>query len=156
MTLRDPFKGAQSRYGIYQIVSIIFALPAAIIRTKANNIYVYGWIVVSIFAVYIICALTSAIYAICRLRQPGISSEARQMFARRHISYIICNFVCQLYNIYSKYKTNTGNESIANAFLFVLTVLFFGQGVILNLVRLAEPSLLPTLIYNLRDTFCGS
>ena len=48
------------------------------------------------------------------------------MFARRHISYICVNFTCQIYNIYSKYATNVSNVSITNAFLFVLTVLFFG------------------------------
>lgn len=156
MTLRDPFKSPEARYNLFCLVSVVFSFPAAFIRAKAYNIYIYGWIVVSVFFVYILCAIVSAIYAICRLRQAGISSEARQMFARRHISYIVVNFVCQSYNIYSKYVTNTSNINVQNALSFVMTVLFFGQGIFLNLVRLAEPSLMPTLKYHLTETFCGS
>lgn len=67
-TLRDPFKNPESRYNIYWAVSVIGGMPAAFIRAKAYNIYLYGWIVISIFLVYIICAITSAIFAFRRLR----------------------------------------------------------------------------------------
>ncbi len=67
-TLRDPFKSPESRYNIYWAISVIGAIPAAFIRAKAYNIYLYGWIVISIFFVYIICAVASAIFAFRRLR----------------------------------------------------------------------------------------
>ena len=56
------------------------------------------WIPVLVF---VISAILSAIYAIYKLRQPGISSEVRFVILRRHIITLIFFFVTNLYFIYS-------------------------------------------------------
>jgi len=154
LTLRDPFSAPDSRYNVYLLVSVLGAFPAAFIRSKAYNIYIYGWIVVVVFVGYLISAIVSAIYAVRRLKHPGISSEARQMFARRHLSYIFVNIICQAYNIISKINASTENKPMDGWFFTVLSVLFFGQGFFLSLVRFFEPSYLPTLAQLLKNTFC--
>lgn len=54
------------------------------------------------FVVYMLIALYSSCVAIVALRKPGISSDARKMIFRRHVSYIAVNILCQSYNIFGQ------------------------------------------------------
>ena len=68
--------------------------------------YIYGWIIVYSFAFYLVIATWSIYYAFKHLSRPGMSSGARGMITRRHMSYIIVNVACQSYNVLSKITTN--------------------------------------------------
>ena len=156
LTLKDPFTKAESRYPIYFVGSILASLLPASARVALDhiNMYLYGWLVVSIFATYVVIAAYSSFFAYKALKRPGVSSVARQMINRRHITYIIVNVLCQLYNNYSRVILSLQpNKTHENWFLDVLVVLYFGQGVWLNLVRLWEPSLPPALWYYTKQIF---
>ena len=51
--------------------------------------------------VFIVSAILSAIYAIYKLRSPGISSEVRFVILRRHIITLVFFFITNLYFINS-------------------------------------------------------
>ena len=63
-------------------------------RILSWNIYFFGWMIVGLFAIYLIIASVSVYYAILFMLRPGISHEARQMVMRRHMSYIAVNVLC--------------------------------------------------------------
>ena len=83
-----------------------------------------------------------------------MSSTARQMIIRRHISYIVVNVLCQLYTMISKVSNYINPQKTETNWAYnILIFLYFGQGIWLNLVRLAEPSLLPVMVYNTKKIF---
>ena len=84
-----------------------------------------------------------------------MSAGARKMIVRRHISYIILNVLCQVYNMVSKVTNNVDWEkNYSGPVLTIFAVLFFGQGVWLNLVRIAEPTYVPTVAFYTKRLFC--
>lgn len=116
----------------------------------------YGWIVIVTFIVYLVVATVSIYYAFKHLSKPGMSSESRVLLTRRHISYILANVACQTYNVFSKVTTNINPlGSYHNYFFTFLIVLYFGQGIWLNLVRIFEPSYLPTLWFYTKNRVCS-
>ena len=87
----------------------------------------YGWFIVTSFIVYIVIAIWSIYYAFKHLSRPGMSSVARGMIKRRHVSYIVVNVLCQTYNVLSKVTTNIdANYSLQGWILVPLVVLYFG------------------------------
>ena len=160
LTFRSPFKKPESRYPMYWVVSSLISLVPAIIRVycmkQYQNEYLYGWIICDTFLVYLVIAIWSIYYAFKHLSRPGMSSTARGMITRRHISYIVVNILCQTYNIMSKVTTNVNpHRSFQGYILTPLIVLYFGQGVWLNLVRLAEPTFLPTAAFYTKKFCCS-
>ena len=105
----------------------------------------YGYLVLTAFGVYLISACASAFYALRFLNRPGISTTARRMIVRRHLSYIIMNIFCQMYNMVSKITTNMDPQmEIEGWYITIMIVLFFGQGFFMNIIRTAEPTYLPS------------
>ena len=116
----------------------------------------YGWLIVDAFIVYLVVAIASIYYAFKHLNKPGMSSESRILLTRRHISYILANVACQTYNVFSKFTTNINpSGSYHGVFYTILIVLYFGQGIWLNLVRIFEPSYLPTLWFYTKNRVCS-
>ena len=76
------------------------------------------------------------------------------MITRRHITYIVVNILCQSYNMISKVESNIHLESRKTWWQVPLIILYFGQGVWLNLVRLAEPTFLPTAWFYTKKVLC--
>ena len=69
---------------------------------------------------------------------------------------IFMNVLCQSYNVFSKFTTNIDPEKGYSGYLlFILIILYFGQGIWLNLVRLLEPSYLPTFCFYTKQKFCS-
>lgn len=131
LTFRSPFKKPETRYPIYIVVSILLSITPAFIRTYALRHqfgeYLYGWIIIISFIVYVLIAIWSIFYAFKFLNRPGMSSTARVMITRRHVSYIVANILCQAYNVFSKFTTNldptkTYNINVMTPFI----ILYFG------------------------------
>ena len=159
LTFRSPFKKPESRYWIYLTVSVLISLFPGIMRSifmaNSQSPFIYGWIIVVSFVFYLVVAILSIYYAMKHLNRPGMSSESRALLMRRHISYILMNVACQIYNVFSKITTNLNpTKSFQGYICAILIVLFFGQGIWLNLVRLLEPSYLPTFWFYTKTKVC--
>ena len=83
---------------------------------------------------YTTMAIYSAFVTIRALRRPDMSSTARQMIIRRHILYIVTNFLCQFYSFFSNItaiytslqSTHNPNEYKDSWFMKIFCVFFFG------------------------------
>ena len=131
LTFRSPFMKPESRYPLYITSSVMLSLFPGVIRSmglaKSSNQFAYGWIIITFFIAYLCIAFFSIYYAWRHLNRPGMSSEARGMIARRHISYIFMNVLCQSYNVFSKFTTNIDPEKGYSGYLlFILIILYFG------------------------------
>ena len=130
LTFRSPFKKPESRYAAYLVTSVVVSILPAVIRTifmTHSEQYLYGWIIVVTFFIYIVVAILSIYYAFKHLSKPGMSSEARGMITRRHISFILANVLCQMYNVLSKVTTNVNPEKNFNGWVLnILAALYFG------------------------------
>ena len=158
LTFRSPFKKPESRYAAYLSISVFVSILPAVVRTlfmTHSEQFLYGWIIVGSFFVYLVVAILSIYYAFKHLSKPGMSSEARGMTTRRHISFILANVLCQMYNVLSKVTTNVNPGKNFNGWVLnILAALYFGQGIWLNLVRLLEPSYLPTFCFYTKNKIC--
>ena len=147
--MSDPFKNPKARYPYYFGVSILLSLVPAFMRIVVQNTeaaYTYGWVVFADILVYYIMAIYSAVSAFLFLNRSGMSSEARKMIVKRHISGILLGIVCQIYNLVSRINNIfSAEDSLQGWYLEIFSVLFFGQGIWLNLVRLLEPRLIPVM-----------
>ena len=104
LILRDPFKSAEARLKKYVIIIVSqFIIYVVIMKLLQANmkysefVIVYDvstWIPIGVF---IVSAITSAIYAVYKLRSPGISSEVKFVILRRHLITIVFFFVTNLY-----------------------------------------------------------
>lgn len=103
-TLRDPFKKPEARYPQYYalILTISGIVATSRIYDPSNKKYLQGYFIILLFYIYLGFAIASVIFAIRFVGKPGISSEARNLIVRIHISYILVNCLCQFYSIYSK------------------------------------------------------
>ena len=85
----------------------------------------------------------SAIFASYRLCKPGVSRELRVLILKRHVSYIICYGICNLYlfiQSYQKILTSSGYPIKTGTWWINGTeVLYFSQGIIIPALRLTEP-----------------
>ena len=90
-------------------------------------VVICGRFMVVIVVIYIVVAILSIYYAFKHLSKPGMSSEARGMITRRHISFILANVLCQMYNVLSKVTTNVNPEKNFNGWVLnILAALYFG------------------------------
>ena len=124
LTLRSPFYPAARRLKFYLLFSFWLATFLSITSINRSKItclsptYAYDSRVqnislVSVVTIYIIAALTSIFYAARMLNRPGISSEIRQIFMKKHVIYTISFIIiwfCILLNAYVELFTGTSNE----------------------------------------------
>lgn len=129
LMLWNPFRNVESRYLHYMGWSVVVSLIPSSIRVAfgGKNLYIYGYFLAGCFLAYIFIAIYSAYVAQKALNRPGMSKIARQMINRRHFTYILVNFFCQLYCIISKILLNIdATKNYENWSLWILIVLFFG------------------------------
>ena len=146
LTQRDPFTRPESRYVKYFTISVLLSLFSACIRLtifKGFLSLLSSWIGFPIFGdgnvlsiLMVITYSTVAIYSlfvtIKSLRSKDMSSTARQMIFRRHIAYIVVNFLCQFYSFFSKitsiYRKIKGmaEETEDSDWMKGFAVLYFG------------------------------
>ena len=153
-SLRDPMRNPAGRYPMYKTVIFLTALIVGLVRICSSNIHLYGYFIQAIFVVYIGAAIISIIFAFRFVRQPGISSEARKTVVRVHITFVLVNIICQMYNIISRMiiPTHQGQQDIDFSMWYWKTMeaLFFGQGLWLSIVRLTEPLYVHTVIFHIK------
>ena len=79
------------------------------------------------------------------------------MILRRHVTFIILNMFCQLYANMSRVVNLISRKDvdIDSVPTRIAIVLFFGQGVWLNLIRLLEPGYPSVVAQCVHDTLCS-
>ena len=104
LTQRDPFTKPESRYLKYFTISAFLSLFPAGSRSLSivSDPLTYHILSILIVITYSTVAVYSSIVTIRSLRSKDMSSTARQMIFRRHIAYIVVNFLCQFYSFFSK------------------------------------------------------
>ena len=105
--------------------------------------------------IYIAIAIYSFYFACRFVNKPGISSEARKLIVNVHIGFITVNILCQLYNFMSMVvmpkRVSSGKEIDFDAWYWrVMEHAFFGQGLLLSLVRMIEPLFARTVWYEIK------
>jgi len=159
--LRDPMRSPEGRYPVYGALIFSLAFITGAVRVGSENLHMFGYIIQGIFCIYLSFAVASIIFAFRFVRKPGISQEARQEIVRVHITYIVVNVVCQMYNIISRaiMPVHMGHQDHINFgtwYWIILEALFFGQGLWLALVRFSETLFAQTVWYNLKKKFSKS
>lgn len=100
LTLKSPFYPASRREKWYLIGSFLFSvfvvgltwqdmMTTCADAGKAYNSAISNTIQAIVLSVYIMFALFSIIYSGWMLSRPGISSDIKNMFLRKHVSYTL-------------------------------------------------------------------
>ena len=109
--IKQPFKDKESSMKFYIGFSFLFSIFSAIIVTKQvdesikQDLYqtydykaIWGfWTYIFMYAISILFAVYSSLYAYFKLKRPGISSEVRTLVLKRHVVAIILYNLCNLY-----------------------------------------------------------
>ena len=95
------------------------------------------------FTSFMFMGIFSSIWAGVRLSKPGVSREVRLLVLKRHVSYIIAYFLCNIYLLMQriqKYRIDN-NHDVQHEKWWINTseILYYSQGMIIPSVRLVEP-----------------
>ena len=109
IVLSNPFKPVENRTSIYLTVSTMATVAIYFISYIAvmhedldpNAIDVEYVLVFVPVVVFCLAAVISSVYAIYKLRSPGISNEVRKLVLRRHYITVLFNFIANLYIVVS-------------------------------------------------------
>ena len=102
LMIKHPFDSKSSRILKYHIwsytIAIIAGLEKEVFFPENRGVESYlGWTQFLSFICFMIMGLFSSFWACSKLSKPGISREVRMLVLKRHVSYIICYFLCNLY-----------------------------------------------------------
>lgn len=114
LTLREPFYPAKRRFKYYLGFSFLLSLiimGVSIPRvrdtcqssSKANVSNRQNASMAVILTLYILVSLFSIVYAARMLSRPGISSEIRQIFMKKHVLYSISFIIIWTFNLLNTY-----------------------------------------------------
>jgi hypothetical protein len=120
LTLREPFYPAKRRLKFYLLFSFILATFISITSIRGSNetclapsyaatSEVQNASLAVVLSLYILVSLFSIIYAARMLSRPGISSDIRQIFMKKHVLYAVSFIVIWstiLLNAYDQLYTN--------------------------------------------------
>ena len=144
VTLRRPFQNAEKRYPYYLMVSLTLPLASCLTRMALfeTDGHFYGLLQSCWYFIEIFIALISLTYATWFLCKPGTGRATLKIIIYRHVAYIIVNNLCQTYAVGSMVLLGFGdvNQNKSHSFWMPFAYLFFGQGILLTLVRLTESS----------------
>jgi hypothetical protein len=159
--IRQPFKDKEISMKFYIGFSFLLSILPAIIVTKQVdtaikqavlgtylNPVLWGfWSFIVMYAIAILFAVYSSLYAYFKLRRPGISSEVRTLVLKRHVIAIILYNLCNLYVpatgiavVYNNAANAYSSPADNKGWKLFLKVLFFSQGYIMPLMRCTEPA----------------
>ena len=101
LMIKHPFDSKASRIAKYHIssytIGIIAGLEKVFFPEALGGQSYLGWTQLISFICFMIMGLFSSFWACSKLSKPGISREVRMLVLKRHVSYIICYFLCNLY-----------------------------------------------------------
>ncbi len=158
-TLSNPFYPASRRMKPYLLFSVVSTgvlmgimefnrarscSASADIRSLYNSSSDLTNIVFALLlSIYIIIALYSCVYAMRRLSRPGVSSNVRWTFLRKHFLYVIVFIVvwttflaASYYHLFNPSKRLEKTSPVIDT---VSTIASFSTGIFLTLIRLQEP-----------------
>lgn len=65
--------------------------------TDTELFKLYTWFELIVWCIFISFAIYSITVARQKLAQPGVSRKVRQLIVKRHVSYMVCYFICNLF-----------------------------------------------------------
>ena len=102
LMIKHPFASKSKRIARYYIFTFIVGFIAVVENSRRYDILVsdqsfltYSQVI--IFLTFCIMGIFSSLFALNRLCKPGVSREVRILILKRHISYILAFFACNLY-----------------------------------------------------------
>lgn len=157
VTLRRPFQNAEKRYPYYLLFSLTLPLASCITRMALfeTDGHFYGLLQSCWYFIEIFIALISITYATWFMCKPGTARSTLKIIIYRHVAYIIVNILCQTYAVGSMVLLGLGkiNQSHSHEAWMPFAILFFGQGILLTLVRLTEASFCRSIWLSLKRYF---
>ncbi|CAI2386238.1 unnamed protein product [Moneuplotes crassus] len=126
LTLRAPFYPAKRRFKFYLMFSFLLSIIMMIVSipkvkdtcpsaTEANASQRQNSAMAVILTLYILVSLFSIVYAARMLSRPGISSEIRDIFMKKHVLYslsFIIIWTLNLLNTYHALYRDIGKKSL--------------------------------------------
>ena len=120
LMIKHPFVSKSKRITRYHIVSYTYALLTTLEKfyfEQAEYKVLFGdyLSIMQILAYvgFLVMGISSSVFAVVRLCKPGVSRELRVLILKRHVSYIICYALCNLYLLIQSWQRLTsskGNE----------------------------------------------
>ena len=110
-----PFKRHHKRTPIYIFVSVSLSFIFSVIKSygaiqfylsdqnSVNVITAYTWFELLLWFFFLFTAVYSIFVALKKLSQPGVSREVRILITKRHITYVICFLVCNLFVVVNRF-----------------------------------------------------
>mmetsp|Transcript_450 Transcript_450/g.909 ORF Transcript_450/g.909 Transcript_450/m.909 type:complete len:157 (+) Transcript_450:785-1255(+) len=112
--------------------------------------FLYNYLIIFSVQMLMIIGFYSIIVSCRRLGRPGVSTEMRSLFLRKHMLYVVVlisiqmmMLLCNYYEIYNPIKKGNGDFNTAESNVELLTTisftLIFGTGIVMGIVRTYEP-----------------
>ena len=148
LMIKHPFDSKAKRIVKYHIssytIGIIAGLEKVFFPEALGGQSYLGWTQLISFICFMIMGLFSSFWACSKLSKPGISREVRMLVLKRHVSYIICYFLCNLYLLIQGiqlYEKNKLKKSIktGETWINISEIAYFSQGLIIPAIRAVEP-----------------
>lgn len=159
LMLAMPFEKKEPRIKKYFIGSFIAACLMGILKLFINNATAYlwlNWIEMFAYFTFVVFAIGSSVYAIQKLRQPGVSKEVRFLIVRRHVIfiafYLLSNVFFVMSNIHIIVIHHNKDANVSDNWVVeFFCLLFFGSGILMPIMRLAEPYFYSIAIRSAKD-----
>lgn len=101
LMIKHPFVSKSKRIIRYHIFTYIVASIAVLenlnedVVSSDQNFMIYTQVFA--FLAFFFMGIGSSVFALNRLCKPGVSREVRILILKRHISYILAYFMCNVY-----------------------------------------------------------
>jgi hypothetical protein len=107
LMIKHPFAQKGKRIVKYHIWSYSIAMIAVfekgyLMSNASIKEGFMSWTEFFCFITYIFFGIYSCCFAFSRLSKPGVSKEVRSLITKRHISYIVFYFFCNLYLLFQE------------------------------------------------------
>lgn len=86
-----------------------------------------------------IMGFVSSIWACRKLSKPGISREVKMLILKRHVSYIVCYFLCNFYLLWQAIQEKRGTKKKKLGWIDASEIAYYSQGIIMPAIRSVEP-----------------
>lgn len=144
--IKYPFVPQTKRIVSYYLFSYAFGIVAFVEKHYLNEKAQQSWLSISegiAYLVFFFAGIWSTVFALKRLSGEGVNPEVKGLITKRHIAYIFCTLVCNLYLLIQEIQQirTINNHSVMEGKWWIngSEILYFSQGVWLTLCRFFEP-----------------
>ena len=157
LMIKHPFDSKAKRIVKYHIssytIGIIAGLEKVFFPEALGGQSYLGWTQLISFICFMIMGLFSSFWACSKLSKPGISREVRMLVLKRHVSYIICYFLCNLYLMMQGIQKLNESSTRGKWWINASEIAYFSQGLIIPAIRSVEPYFFRQAWYNIKMPF---